>query len=946
MRSALALRCAWALTASVCRAADVVPATPPDLTVTVKAGRIALPGRRIVSYPRAALRLDPPAMRNVTVRERGGENPLVPRNHAKWYESWEPWPRKGKDGKINVIALSPRYCRDRVPILGGLYRSFVADSVKVTSADGAKVFKMGVDYTFNADWGQIANLDGRLGKSFVDRVKVTGRYAMQRLDLIQVDAAGKVSVKEGHSAAVCPALPQADAGAAPLAGVYIAPWRAAANPHFDAERAAVKPATDYAITQYEILPVKPAPPVQPINKGGVSRTFGSLAAGRTVRIALMGDSITLGAEAGPWWDRRIKFTAKDVAYRGRVIHGLRQRFPKAKVTPIEAYKGGTTAKFGLQVLDKDVLPNGPDLVVMAFGANDAAGPIGRGPRNPPEQFKRDMLALVRKAKGAGVEVMLVVGMQMNPWLKNGATQRWGAYRKAILDIGATQNVAVADVYTEWMNLASRGIPPFTQLHNWINHPGAFGHGVYADVVLRFFEGKAPPPPPEKPRPAPPPKRTGLTQPSVIPGKWKLSVQPLPPLAAVVKRPVAELPVYGLYTWCGEYRRHRDSIKKVGWRVLRIAGPMDDATMAMLAEDGIDVMMTLGLRVSGKSRRRPDYPSDDAFIADYVKAVRAFLTRYGPGGTFFKDHPKLPVRPIRHVEVWNEPNYQYMIPPRPGAPRKQMEAEREALYAKVLPAAFEAVKKGWPKVTVVGFGAGGSSKGDVRFIQHVLAKDANVPRRFDVLSTHPYAHAAPPEADCVRTWGSYSAAGSLAEIRQSLSKHRRGDTPVWYTEVGWPVSREDGGRFTMAASRTVPPALQAAYVCRMYALAMRLGVDRVNIMFATDTDNYNGGFFLRDGSWRPSAHAVRHMIALMPRPKLVGAINDGKDGFYAYRFQADAAKEDGEVIMAWNVAGPKTVSIPWRRGQATIIDMLGREKAVAPVNGKLSVEVGPCPVYVR
>jgi len=86
-----------------------------------------------------------------------------------------------------------------------------------------------------------------------------------------------------------------------------------------------------------------------------------------------------------------------------------------------------------------------------------------------------------------MEVILVVTMQQNPWMKTDVARRWLDYRKALLELGEEEKVGVADVYTEWMNLATRGIPPFSQLHNWINHPGAFGHGVYAEVVLRFFE---------------------------------------------------------------------------------------------------------------------------------------------------------------------------------------------------------------------------------------------------------------------------------------------------------------------------------------------------------------------------------------------------------------------------------------------------------------------------
>ena len=57
----------------------------------------------------------------------------------------------------------------------------------------------------------------------------------------------------------------------------------------------------------------------------------------------------------------------------------------------------------------------------------------------------------------------------------------------MLDVAKEENVAAADVWTEFINQASRGIPPFSQLHNWLNHPGANGHKIYADVILRCFE---------------------------------------------------------------------------------------------------------------------------------------------------------------------------------------------------------------------------------------------------------------------------------------------------------------------------------------------------------------------------------------------------------------------------------------------------------------------------
>ncbi len=442
----------------------------------------------------------------------------------------------------------------------------------------------------------------------------------------------------------------------------------------------------------------------------------------------------------------------------------------------------------------------------------------------------------------------------------------------------------------------------------------------------------------------------VVQPEKIPGSWKLSAQPWPALETVQAGGGAP---YGLYTWTDEYKNNRASILKVGWKSLRIGGPLDDEAMKIFVADEMEVMKCLQLdpAISGEKKNRLDYDSDEAFIADYMKSIDAFLTRYGPGGKFFEENPALAKRPIMAVEIWNEPNFQYLIPPHKEKHPGEVEAEREALYAKVLPAACELVKKKWPLVRVVGFGAGGSSQGDLRFFEHVFAKNEAAGKSFDILSTHPYVHEVPPESDKVESWGSYSVARSWAAIRKMMKENGAEGKPIWYTEVGWAIGKEDGGRFE-TAGRPTTPLLQAAYVVRLYALALRLGVGRVHIMFCTDTDGFNGGFFLRDGSWRPSAYAAQTMIKMLPRPRIEKVISEGTDGYYAFSLQADIRRPVGgkvmPVIMAWNVAGPKTVELPmfgWA-ADAVVTDMFGHERTVKVEGGKVKVEVGPCPVYVR
>ncbi|MEX0885127.1 MAG: hypothetical protein WD009_01690 [Phycisphaeraceae bacterium] len=431
----------------------------------------------------------------------------------------------------------------------------------------------------------------------------------------------------------------------------------------------------------------------------------------------------------------------------------------------------------------------------------------------------------------------------------------------------------------------------------------------------------------------------LEQPATIPGNWTWRADPLPPLETVVDRVRPAVPVYGLYTWGGEYLTHRQSIADVGWTSIRMGGRIEDDTMFALVEDGLDVVHTLG------GERRDQFDSDEAFLAAYHQSVVDTLHRYGPGGAFFDDHPNTPRRPITQVNIWNEPNFHYMIPDDPDRPRPEVEAEREALYAKLLPATYELIKHEWPDVMVVGFSAGGAGAGDRRWIQNVHEQSDAVADAYDAVSTQPYIDPAPPEAHSVRGWGSYSIAQGVATIRQTLAAFGRADAPLWFTEIGWAISQEAGGRFAMNRDAHATPELQAAYVTRLYALAMRLGVERVHIMFATDTDGYNGGFFLPGGTWRPSAHAVRHMIERMPQPRLTGAVSDGDEGYYAYLFSPGADRDD-TVLMAWNVAGPRTVKVHID-GVGTVAgyDMLGHERTLTIRDGVLELEIGPYPVYV-
>ena len=181
----------------------VSPTDPPSMSVRIGSTTLAF---------------DPPEVRDWQT------DAIAPRSHASWYEPWQPWPRKGKDGKLNTIELGPRH-DGGAPILGALFRSVLAESVVVTSADGSKTFVMGSDYAYNPEWGQIANLEDRLGVMGEAKLKVKCRFATQRIDLIQRGAEGATP----SSAAPPRSCAQACRNRMKAAW----PWRACMSPHGD-----------------------------------------------------------------------------------------------------------------------------------------------------------------------------------------------------------------------------------------------------------------------------------------------------------------------------------------------------------------------------------------------------------------------------------------------------------------------------------------------------------------------------------------------------------------------------------------------------------------------------------------------------------------------------------------------------------------------------------------
>jgi len=106
-------------------------------------------------------------------------------------------------------------------------------------------------------------------------------------------------------------------------------------------------------------------------RDGLPNVFAKLKAGKEVKIAYLGGSIT----AQPGW-------------RPKTLAWFREQYPKAKVDEINAAIGGTGSDLGVFRLQQDVLQHKPDLLFVEFAVNDGGA--------APERIHKAMEGIVRQ----------------------------------------------------------------------------------------------------------------------------------------------------------------------------------------------------------------------------------------------------------------------------------------------------------------------------------------------------------------------------------------------------------------------------------------------------------------------------------------------------------------------------------------------------------------------
>jgi hypothetical protein len=218
----------------------------------------------------------------------------------------------------------------------------------------------------------------------------------------------------------------------------------------------------------------------------------------------------------------------------------------------------------------------------------------------------------------------------------------------------------------------------------------------------------------------------------------------------------------------------------------------DRKVLAAARQGIDVL-GLALRApawanggDGNPFTPPSEPSD------YAAYLTALITRYGPRGSLWLEHPEAPKRPVRAWEIWNEPNLKDYFTRQPFAKP----------YAALLRAAYPAVKKADKNATVLMASMANYSWRD-------LAKLLDVPGpelKFDAAGAHPFS-------------GRPSNALKIVRLnRDVLNKRGYSKVPLWLTELTW--SSAKGKKTPLTQNWETTEGGQASRLRSIYKLLIR------------------------------------------------------------------------------------------------------------------------------
>ena len=204
------------------------------------------------------------------------------------------------------------------------------------------------------------------------------------------------------------------------------------------------------------------------------RTLKKLTERQPLTIALLGDSISTGCNASDW----AKVAPFQPAYQDLLVLNLESVYG-AKVTLKNFAVGGTDTAWGLATIGQ-VIEVQPDLVILAFGMNDAAGRSAKD----YQQNIQGMVDAIRKVRSDSESILVATMLGNQNWtaLRH---ELFPQYRAALARL-CQPGIALADLTSIWTELLKHK-QDWDLTGNGVNHPNDFGHRLYAQVLSALLD---------------------------------------------------------------------------------------------------------------------------------------------------------------------------------------------------------------------------------------------------------------------------------------------------------------------------------------------------------------------------------------------------------------------------------------------------------------------------
>jgi len=245
------------------------------------------------------------------------------------------------------------------------------------------------------------------------------------------------------------------------------------------------------------------------------------------------------------------------------------------------------------------------------------------------------------------------------------------------------------------------------------------------------------------------------------------------------------------------------------------------------------------------------PSDANRFGSFAAHAAA---RYGPGGTFWRAHPRLDASfAPRWFELWNEPYFQHFS-------QDGIDPVRYAAMVRAATVAGRAANRSthWLMEADLTYLAPDGERR--RWLEAMAAADPGLMQLVDGAAVHPYMFGAPDDQDVPLAF----RFDRVQAIGDALARLGAADVPLWITELGWSTcaTRPECGSeseqaqwladaFTRVRSRPLSTRVRALFVYHLHDFPGR----------DTDDREAHYGLLRTNGSRKPAWGVVRREAQL-------------------------------------------------------------------------------------